>query len=213
MKYAIMLAATFKIHLIIMALTAILSGCGSDQGDDSAASTSPESDKLAEGKASSLGSIRLQAKDDLPECTEENNTQLAYIIDDEAFYVCEALEWVEAEIKGKDGQKGQDGSDGQDASLSNSWVDPVTGYEWMIGGYGTWTGSYCATGYQRPDVWIAGDAIAHGLITASLSISGPNNIWTINHDVASNQGQYLDVNGTWVYAAKTSAKGIFCYKQ
>jgi hypothetical protein len=198
-----------------MLLSLLLVGCGSDSEDKSAASTSPESDIYHTDEVSNVRSISLKEKSDLPECLEANDTQLAYVIDEEAFYVCESSEWVEADIKGKDGERGADGnngSDGQDGTPSNQWLDPNDGKTWLIGGNGAWTVSFCPAGWTRPNVWEGTAAVAHGLLVASAQISGPDDIWTINFDVSSNLGQYVDVNGAWVYSPKTDSRGMFCYK-
>ncbi len=197
---------------LIFALILLLASCGDGNSSEPSNASEPTiSDETQKDlpAVSSTSSIALKTKENLPECLEANDTQLAYIIDEEIFYVCDTLEWQAVDIKGADGN---DGSDGQDAELANTWTDPNTGLNWLIGGNGTWSTDACPDGWQRPNVWQGTAAVANGLLVASAQISGPDDIWSINEDVGSGQGTYVDANGAWIHAAKSGARGMFCYQ-
>lgn len=103
--------------LIKISAIILLSSCGSSSNEPSSDS------KFSKEGSSPINSMALESSEDLPECTEEHETQLAYLKDEKVFKVCSEGEWAEIDIKGangengKDGENGEDGQDGQDARI------------------------------------------------------------------------------------------------
>jgi hypothetical protein len=60
-----------------------------------------------------LYSLRVSGKDTLPECTVDNEAQLAYASTEKQFYACQDSAWLAIDITGAAGKNGIDGKDGQ----------------------------------------------------------------------------------------------------
>lgn len=85
-KYALGLAATAAI---------LLSACG---------------DEITE-VTETTGMAIVEAGEDLPNCTKDNEGAMVYAVDSAAAYFCVDREWNS--LKGKDGEDGKDGKDGE----------------------------------------------------------------------------------------------------
>ncbi len=204
----------------LLALALVLMGCGSDNGGDNAKDTdkvkssSQNSPKPADNQ---ITSIALETKDDLPACEALNDTQLAYIMDLDIFYVCKSLDWKLVAIKGEDGKNGTNGSNGSDGISSNSsnlWHDSITGYNWLLGGPGTaWTAATsCSNGYREPTNNEGLDAALHGIRSIASLLSLNLEFWT----GIANDASYIGLtNGSAsIKAGITSeARSIFCVKE
>ena len=154
----------------------LLIGCGDDKGNNE---TESKED------ITTLQSIALKSKHDLPECLESNETQLAYVKDEKVFYVCEKGDWlaidleVKSEIKTVVGAKGDDGSDGETVT-TNNWYDSVTGKYWLIGSNNTYDNAFagCISPWRLPGKNEALAAAQRGLGVAASTINGPTTMWT-----------------------------------
>lgn len=136
---------------LVILLAVITTGCGQGifGGKDSGSDSSTTEESTSE--SGKLQSLALDSKDDLPECTEANDKQLAYVTDEEQFYVCGDAEWTEITI-------------GEELA-SNEWKDAATGYIWMIGGvtsYGL-IGQACDGDYDAATADEVKAAGKHGL--------------------------------------------------
>jgi hypothetical protein len=219
--------------LVIIFLTCLILGvltsCGSDEGNGAGNGTSEVA--ITEEKSTPEGAekghhIALATSADLPVCDTNNKDQLAYIIEEDVFYVC-STEWAVIDIQGKDGKDGADGKDGVTQikeipapNRLNYWNDAQTGLEWFLGGQGLYAAalSSCQSGYRLPTVAESETAVYHGIRVIAQSISSPNlNFWT--SEIAPNnvEAAYMGVNGSglpmryWGLKASTIA-GIFCVK-
>lgn len=172
----------------------LLVSCGTDDGGGSAnlvdAQTSKKDDK------NKLQSLYVANADKLPSCSDENDSQLAYAKQEDAFFVCNAGNWDEITIDGDQGEKGEKGDDGEqgDAGMAvdNTWEDPITGYTWLIGSNAVWAtaNSACSGSWSlgtRAEVLAAA---LHGLGVASDNLGGPDNTWTIE---STGTGTYYSI--------------------
>ena len=149
-----------KYLLLLLLITA----CGTDEG-----ATNPSSDDDRTGTKPIT--LALDSKDLMPDCTDTNQHQLVYIIDEETFYTC-VDEWYVIDINGKDGI---DGTDAKQIA-KNIWTDPITDSVWFIGGLAERTPNPCPSPFVLPTDSQASEAIFNGLIH-HLETS-PNNMWT-----------------------------------
>lgn len=169
----------------ILVLTwAIVVACGSESSSTSEA----QKEKKATESVEALQSIMLATKADLPSCSDDNETQLAYISDTATFYVCEDSDWVEAKIvaKGEKGDQGEAGSDGvttvkevEATNKKNQWVDPISGLTWLLGGPSNWlsANSSCSGDYRLPTYDEAEDAINRGIRGIAASVPTGVDFW------------------------------------
>lgn len=144
--------------------------------------------------------IELESLANLPECIESNDSQLAFVVDENAFYTCKLLIWKRIEIKGEAGTKGDKGEKGdsgvntniyQNATITNTWVDPITGYEWVLGAAGGTSeiSTRCTGNYLPPTRAEAVQAANNGLLVAAGDKGYIKEMWTT--DMIS--GQYVKV--------------------
>lgn len=89
-----------------------LFSCGG--GGGSSGNSEPNEINQEHEKTETPGSMYLETKDDLPECTTGNKNALAYVADEAQFFYCKDNTWTVANIKGKDGKDGEDGVNGED---------------------------------------------------------------------------------------------------
>jgi hypothetical protein len=175
LKSAITLAIAFKVQFFIIAVSAVLNGCGSESGDSDKAAESKITVEPSESEKA-LQSISRLSKDKLPECNVENDTQLAHVKDENSFYVCESGDWLEISIKGEHGEKGDQGDKGDPGEftpeVTNEWYDALSGLTWFVGGIGTYVqaNGSCTGSYRMPTEPESFAAINHGLL-AELSTS------------------------------------------
>lgn len=83
-------------------------------------------------------SIALDDIGNLPDCNETRKNQLAYIKDEEKFYVCDGG-WAEIEIRGQNGDKGDKGDKGDTVIANNNDkldIFEFDGHRYLRGGYG-----------------------------------------------------------------------------
>lgn len=159
----------FAILAIIMSIG--LTGCGSEPSSKDKAEKLDASDTFD-------GTMYLDSKKQLPECTEKNETQLAYVKKERTFYACESLEWVEVSIEGERGTAGKNGSDAPVVS-QNEWIDPVTGLHWVVAGQGLGSAasSYCGNGYRLASSAEIIDALENGLQYKLADLSVAISLW------------------------------------
>lgn len=208
-------------RLLLTIVLIILTGCGADDGSDSAKEGKDSLRGRKGAQKPNLASIALDLKADLPECSADNDTQLAYVKEDGLFYSCSNLAWEVVDVaSGKDGANGKDGEDGIDGvttiqqiaaqSLVNHWTDSATGKEWIIGAVGAWEGQACGAGYHSPSYNEGLAAYTHGIFLVSANISGPNTMWT-SYELNGN-GKAFDAVGNFLEFNKSAGKGLFCIK-
>jgi hypothetical protein len=115
--------------LIILLLAALGYGCGTEPTQPAADENKPtkggivyqdepkEKTVVVEyHKEGDKTALALEDTDELPECTLQNERQLAWIKRTEQFFACTDGEWVEVPVKGaagKDGTEGEDGAAGE----------------------------------------------------------------------------------------------------
>lgn len=70
----------------------------------------------------------LASKSSLGDCNVDNESQLVYVMDEKAFYVCFSESWTEIDIKGQDGENGKNGENGKDSVSITKIIkyNPVT---------------------------------------------------------------------------------------
>lgn len=101
---------------VLVTALLVLSGCGDGGGGGSTAPAEDTGGKIAEKDDSYT---KLIAKgEDVPECGEDNASQLIYVVEDEEFQVCRKGAWKAVDLKkgepGKPGAAGEPGKDGED---------------------------------------------------------------------------------------------------
>lgn len=214
--------------LIFLILLTLLASCGDSSGEASATEetttdeTTDQENRVTQNEG--IWSIKLDSKDELPTCADENDSQLAYVKDEEAFYVCQDADWASIDISGEQGEKGdqgeqgEQGEDGEDGmAVDNTWKDPVTDYIWLVGASGDWnaannscTGSWVLGTYLE-----VGAAANHGLGVASASLSGPNTAWTSSPSIPGTHVAFSNLQtSTWDgQITDATVRGIFCVKK
>ena len=170
---------------LTLALALALTACGSSSDGDSSAPVTnvdePTPETSTEGQIHSIAVAKVA---DLPECSEELDTQLGYVKSQDKFYVCEEMTWNALAIEdGKDGTNGVTTIQEVEATnKKNQWVDPITGLNWLIGGGGDYSQAVAAcTGDYRLPTWAeASLAISHGIRAIAASIPAGQNFWLLN---------------------------------
>jgi hypothetical protein len=178
--------------LVFLVMTVTMIGCGQgflgkdESGSDSSSETAAEEDKS--GK---LQSLALDSKDDLPDCTESNETQLSYVKDESQFYVCESEEWAEISV-----------TDEVEPLEANEWRDPVTDYVWLIGSKVSYSfiSTACEGDYDTGTADEVKAAAAHGLST-------DDGIW-----VNSSTNKYMN-GGTLTTESGSTKHNAVCVKK
>lgn len=139
-------------------LTILLTACGSDD------SSTPATELTNLNQAGPYHTLSLDKKSELPDCTPDNLNQLAYVKSEGKFYECEG-DWQVVNIKGRDGRDGKDGKDFLTTSSSSTWTDPITRYQWFMGGMAQQppADTLCVTDHMIPNTDDLMDAVGHGL--------------------------------------------------
>lgn len=165
----------FAIAFLPLALIALflgLTGCGTAP-DHQATAPAPVG-SVESAPVEAVRSIALATLADLPACTEANDRALAYVMESRQFLTCQGGAWVEIDVRGadgKDGAAGKDGLDGNDGHDGrpvplNTWIDPITGRVWLIGGMGPYDSACTAPGVRLPTSAEGFEAVEHGLFSA-----------------------------------------------
>lgn len=216
-----------KKQLLLLALTLTTIACGTDEkaSDDIKTKASEQGNNTEDPDSSSVYAEERYSLADLPECLEINDSQLIFVIDENAFYTCKQLAWKRIEIKGESGTKGDKGDKGdagvntniyQNASITNVWVDAITGYEWVIGAAGNVgeLATRCTGDYRAPTRQEAVIAANDGLLVAAFAKGYIKEMWTTEDP---GNGMFIKVkanaDGSTSYVqAANSALPIHCVK-
>lgn len=117
--------------------------------------------------------------------------------------------------KGEKGDKGDSGIQAE-STPSNLWSDPITKKSWLIGNIvfesSLLTATPCTDGWILPTKALAIAAVQHGLLTVSVHIGGPQQVWTSEFQAAS---RYCIVSGGTAGTATSLScpnAGIICLK-
>lgn len=216
-----MLVTFMKIVFVISVLT----GCGSESSPEGANIDPKADEKAVVVNDPDIHSIALDSKSELPDCSDENKSQLAYIIEEDQFYVCKA-EWKKITIKGAKGEKGDSGANGTTTTVhvdggnsSNVWVDSISGFSWHLGGTNTHAQaeSSCSNGYRLPTINEAYAAITHGIRLIAIDISASPDFWT-SEAVSGVAGSYYYAtvssgNPSGAAGNASATASVFCIKQ
>lgn len=207
------------IVLIQVMLVLSMSGCGSESSGNNENSDSEKQEKGVVTSSPDIDSIALESKSELPECVKENESQLAYVIDEDQFYVCKSS-WKVVSIKGKQGDKGEKGDSGstviRDSNNSNYWTDSITGYQWFLGGTATKANALitCTGDYRLPTLEEGKTAVNHGIRLIAADIGANADFWSSSFNLAGvpqfvtlNAGNAEGSDGTSVMT-----KSVFCVK-
>lgn len=208
------LVSVAPITVLIMILAGAITGCGSDGGSGAAESNGQvEQESAPESNSDSLQSISVAMASKLPECSESNETQLAYARSEKTYYFCESGSWSALDTVGQNGKDGVTTVIEEEATnKKNQWVDPISGKEWIIGGSGNYAQAVAAcTGDYRLPTWAeATEAITHGIRGIAASIPQGQNFWLVNSDYwyatetsgLPNKYQVLATAGYNIYCVK-----------
>jgi hypothetical protein len=215
-SYSIVLLTPVLVLMII--LSSVLTGCGADSGSGGATVSETE-ENAPEADSDALNSISVAMATKLPDCTADNDTQLAYVRSEKAYYLCDSGNWSVLDVIAKDGKDGVDGQDGvttvieeEATNKKNQWVDPITGKQWLIGGGGDYAQAVasCTGAYHLPTWTEAVAGINHGLRGIAASIPQGQNFWLVNSDFwyatetagLPNKFQVLATAGYNIYCVK-----------
>ena len=69
----------------------------------------------------------LKAEEEKPDCLEENFNHLIYVVESDAFYVCQEDGWEDVKIKGVNGKKGKKGDKGETGETGETGEAGETG--------------------------------------------------------------------------------------
>jgi hypothetical protein len=171
----------------IIAIILLCTACGQLPGSSNDSGSSTE---ITDTTASDTRSMALDSKDDLPECTESNNKQLIYVIDEEQFYTCNDAEWAAIDV-------------GPEQLDDNHFLDKITGYLWQVGGVVSWTPakSGCTGDWKFPDSETAKAAVIHGID------AGGDGVWY------STSMKYISAAGVDSTEAGATKHLAVCYRE
>lgn len=201
----------------------LLISCGTDDGENKAEPTA-ESPALKENENeftpdNSMVSIAVADFSMLKACDESLQNQLAYVKNENQFYVCDG-DWTKIEINGEKGEKGEKGTPGDATKVldSNLWVDEITGLTWLIGGVGNHDTAVatCVNKYRLPSAQEGLAAMQNG-IRAAATIKGAVSLdfWGTQTYVDGGADLFI-VNGGNIPVVsstlRTNGKAIFCVK-
>ena len=197
----------------IIFIVSILTACGTDKGSDSPSSDSEAQEKSVVTQSDEISSIALDSKSELPSCDESNATQLAYILDEDTFYVCRKESWSVIDLKGKDGVTTT--VQVEVGNKANQWIDSVSGLSWQLGGVGTiaMANAACLAPYRLPTKDEASDAVSRGIRLIAIDIGANPDFWTSMIDY----GTFIFMSasgGVWQAGVGSSStqKSVFCVK-
>jgi hypothetical protein len=110
----------------ILSLILLATACGQQLPADTVSTDTPATEQIKQTKVQDPSnvkatqpqktSIMLNTKKELVAyaCDESSKHSLVYIVEDEKFLSCDGTDWVDVNIKAKDGKNGRDGVDGKD---------------------------------------------------------------------------------------------------
>lgn len=230
----------------ILFLALFLSACGSDN--------SSTDDKLKQNEENQGGGIERQTEEpkpnvveyhkeggrlalaledtkDLPACTFENDSQLAYIKKTEQFFSCDEETWVEIPMKAKEGPSGTAGAQGPAGppgpkgddgapATANQWFDPMAKKTWLVGAAVTQAAimvgpEVCSGDYRMATSAELQTAVTHGLSIASGAFGGSTSFWS-SDTVADVSGDLIPVFVNASGQANVSAgapAGVACIEE
>jgi hypothetical protein len=197
-------------YLPILLIVTAACGTGEKGGADQTTNDAVSSNQPASEPEATMQSISLNSLAELA-CSKANLHQLAYILDEESFYVCEGA-WAKVEIKGPKGDKGSDGAMGQSTNSANLWKDSITGLSWILGGASNWAGALgaCTSPYRLPNGLEGLNAGLHGIRAIAGQLSLQADFWD------DQIGEYIGLNGSAQVAVLPTASGntksIFCVR-
>lgn len=148
--------------------------------------------------------LTVSSSGDMPECSKANDRQLVYVKDEAIFFSCDEGTWIEIDLKGEPGPagpKGETGDKGEAAiSISNGWIDPVSGQQWIIGGTAMLSQAMaaCSSPWRLPTAEEALQAGLRGIKTAVDQLKAPIQFWTSTTFISSTDilsYQYMLLNG------------------
>lgn len=116
---AIIALSLFKIVMCI-AIAVALNGCGKDED---------KSGSVAETKNDKKTPYAL-AKNKLPACNDDNESQLVYHTGEKQFYTCEAGDWVEINM-----DLPERNEETESVLQGTFWLDKKTGTRWFLNGF------------------------------------------------------------------------------
>ena len=192
----------------------MLTACGTpDTGAHGNSSKAPNRD--ADGPA--FPSLYLDMVRDLPTCSETVYGALAYVKETATFHACSDEGWVEVSLPSS--AKGERGEAGRAVSAAaNTWTDPVTGDEWLIGAATVHpaTATSCTGGFGVPTLSEMKLAIGRGVLVHSVSLGGPNTAWYNRAPESNGSGgwfnYYLDAAASEKVSTSLNQHGVFCRK-
>lgn len=200
----------------------LIIGCGIEASKDSAKdsekiSIASEPTLESMGDPDPLQSLAVTAKDDMPECNNDNLRQLIYVMADKTFFTCQIDGWVSIDIKGEKGdvgekgERGIKGDPGEDGKVNPEepyyWIDLVNGNEWFQTGYDDWLSKFCPTGYRLPTITELDEAY-----TDRIDAKWDNSVWTSEEEDATYAYTYLLGDGTSALLEKANKAYTICLK-
>jgi len=187
--------------LLALMVISSLTACGTEEKEKQASEQKEES---------SMQSMALDTKADMPDCTAKVKNQLIYIRDEAQFYVCDK-DWEEIEIGSGVSKAKADDTDPETMAV-NSWVDPVNNRVWLLGNKGDFPTAQtsCDGKYRLPTESEASVAMAHGIRPVAQKISTDlKDFWMDSGKVMST---YSNGSAYIMTSAPTNVVAIFCIK-
>lgn len=121
-----------KLQATLILSLALSGACGREDSEEPSLAESPAS----ESDKQTLLSIALKSRDELPTCDDNNKKQLAYLLDEKIFLVCDNNDWAEVQIKGMDGERGIAGEKGDTGEQGIAGEKGDTGDQGIAGEQG-----------------------------------------------------------------------------
>jgi hypothetical protein len=169
----------FKKSQVIIIIALFITSCGTDESSESSDENTEILQEIEDENHLSTKpnySMALDNYDELEECSEEIDKKLVYLMEEQIFLTCQSNEWVEIDLKPRDGIDGQNGSDGLDGQNSIApsdtweWLDSTQNLTFQVMGFfkhQDYTNEFtkiCSGQYRLPTITEFETAIANGMI-------------------------------------------------
>lgn len=199
-KMIFALIVLMKILFIISVITA----CGSSKSSDSS-NEEVETTKI-EQEETTIMSMAIGSKSELPKCEKKNDTQLAYIKDEAIFYVCEDGQWASIEIENTTEVIG-----------SNTWTNPADGSIWTLHSEELYAraAKMCKGEFSLPTKEQLRDAINRGILDVQTNSQVRKGSWTKEENSGAHLFMVLNsttnqIDETW--GGNSHVVPVFCVK-
>jgi len=219
-----------KLVSVIMAILVV--SCGTESGGGSANLVDPDTQQQQAVQTDNLSAQLVATQAAAPVCDEASEGRLIYVQDEAAFKSCSAGTYAvvvldipkgdkgdrgDAGADGIDGVKGDQGEAGADgvAQSANTWLDPISGETWLLGGLGTsqvQALAACVGDWVLPTTPQVNNASAHGIYAGTVDYRDTMHDCAWVSDTGSGGSTRTPVKPGLAYGSCPADKAIYCVR-